>query len=100
LAVRPQDRPQNVAELRGALEGRRVPPPVIRPHSPTREKRAAAALDADFPITQRLAVSMYSMRCPADPTREAVDLAFPIIATPRHAQRKPAGPRGESLQRL
>jgi non-specific serine/threonine protein kinase len=52
LAVRPQDRPQNVAELRDALNGRLVPPPPIRQAVAT--MLMPVALPPPFPTTERI----------------------------------------------
>jgi serine/threonine protein kinase len=54
LAVRPQDRPQNVAELRDALNGRLAPPPPIRSPAPALQVAAGQAPAPPFPPTQRL----------------------------------------------
>ena len=56
LAVRPQDRPQNVAEMRDALNGRRVPPTLRRPRPALPQGEASeppspAGVEA-FPATQ------------------------------------------------
>ncbi|HKX44092.1 MAG TPA: protein kinase [Burkholderiaceae bacterium] len=69
LAVRPQDRPQNVAELRHALAGRSTPPrrrrvESVPPAGAEAEAEADAPTapgDAEFPITQRLELPVHQV---------------------------------------
>jgi serine/threonine protein kinase len=85
LAVRPQDRPQNVAELRDALNGWLVPPPPIRPAGASALAAAgmAPALGQPrFPTTQRLDTPI-APRLPASA-----------------AARKPGGPAKAPVFRL
>ncbi|MEP6873571.1 MAG: serine/threonine-protein kinase [Burkholderiales bacterium] len=53
LAVRPQDRPQSVAELRDALNGRVAPP------GPRRARRPAASSEADPATTASVTVTPF-----------------------------------------